>query len=122
MFTDDINTTVNILGAVENLTAGDPHVIQCEVHTDQRVLLNITWIGPNNNTIVNDSRMSVTTSNSVGYYHTSTLNFSPLSEGDKGSYTCHVEIHGNKHSASSKLSVLSKCTLIAEQLATRYLL
>ena len=101
---------------------GDPHVIQCEVHTDQRVLLNITWTGPNNNTIVNDSRMSVTTSNSLGHYHTSTLNFSPLSEGDKGSYTCHVEIHGNKNSASLKLSVLSKCTFIAKQLATRYLL
>ena len=126
MFTDDINTTVNIRGAVENLTVGDPHVIQCEVYTDQTVnfnITNITWTGPNNNAIVNNSsRMGVTTSNSVGHYHTSTLSFSSLSEGDKGLYTCHVEIYGNKNSASLKLSVLSKCTFIAGQLPTSYLL
>ena len=110
---------------MENLTVGDPHAIDCEVHTDQIVnsdIVDITWIGPYNNTIVNDSRMSVTTYNSVGHYHTSTLNFSPLSEGDKGSYTCHVETYGNKNSASFKLSVLSKCTFIAGQLPTSYLL
>ena len=125
MFTDYINTTVNLHGAVENLTVGDPYVIQCEVHTDQIVnsdIVNITWIGPYSNTIVNNSRMSVTTYNSVGRNHTSTLYFSPLNEGDKGSYTCHVEIYGNKNSASLKLSVLSKCTFIAGQLPTSYLL
>ena len=119
MFTDDINTTVNIRGAVENLTVGDPHVIQCEVHNDQIVnsdIVNITWIGPYNNTIVNDSRMSVTTYISVGHNHTSTLYFSSLNEGDKGSYTCHVEIRGNRISTSFKLSVFSKCTFIAGQL------
>ena len=125
MFTDDINTTVNIRGAVENLTVGDPHVIDCEIQPDRILnsdIVNITWIGPYNNNIVNDSRMSVTKHISVGRNHTSTLYFSSLNEGDKGSYTCHVEISGNKNSTSFKLSVFSKYTFIAGQLAASYLL
>ena len=117
--TDDIGTTVDVYGTMENLTMGDPYEIQCEVYTDQLVhsdIVNITWIGPNNDTIVPDKRISITTTNSTGHNHTSTLQFSYLSEDDEGMlFTCHVTILSNTDSKSfeieeisSKLAILCK--------------
>ena len=115
LFADDINATVDIYGGVENLTVGYPHEIYCEVDTGQVVnsdLVNITWIGPDNNTVVNDSRIIVTTTNSIGNNHTSTLQFLNLIEDDKGLYTCLVAIPGNTISVSEELSVSSKLLFV----------
>ena len=119
LFADDINATVDIYGDVENLTVGYPHEIYCEVDTDEVVnsdLVNITWIGPDNNTVVNDSRIIVTTTNSFENNHTSTLQFLNLIEDDKGLYTCLVAISGNtvNVSDSEELSVSSKLLLVAQ--------
>ena len=113
LFTDDISTTVDVYGTMVNLTVGDPYEIQCEVYTDQLVhsdIVNITWIGPNNDTIVTDSRTIITTTNSTGHNHTSTLQFSYLSEDDEGMlFTCHVTILNNTDSESFEIEeILSK--------------
>ena len=108
-FTDDIGITVDVHGTMENLTVGDPYEIQCKVHTDQIVnsdIVDITWIGPDNDTIVLDSRLSVTNI-SIGHNHTSTLQFSYLSEDDEGVFTCNVTILSNTDSGSFKVEELS---------------
>ena len=109
LFTDDIGITVNVHGAMENLTVGDPYEIQCKVYTDQIVnssIVDITWIGPDNDTIVADGRLSVTNI-STGHNHTSTLQFSYLSEDDEGLFTCNVTILSNTDSGSFKVEELS---------------
>ena len=110
MFTDDIGITVDVHGAMENLTVGDPYEIQCKVYTDQIVnsdIVDITWIGPDNDTIVADGRLSVTNI-SAGRNHTSTLLFSYLSEDDEGIlFTCNVTILSNIDSGSFIVEELS---------------
>ena len=110
MFTDDIGITVDVHGAMENLTVGNPYEIQCKVYTDQIVnsdIVDITWIGPDNDTIVADGRLSVTNFSS-GHNHTSTLLFSYLSEDDEGIlFTCNVTILSNTDSGSFKVEELS---------------
>ena len=123
ILTDYIETTVDIYdNTMQNLTLGNPYEIQCKVYTDQVVhsdIINITWIGPDNDTVVNDSRIIVTTTNSIGNNHTSTLQFLYLKEGDEGLYTCHVAILSNTDSESFELeTILSKlhftvCSYIA---------
>ena len=113
ILTDSIETTVDIYdNTMQNLTLGNPYEIQCEVYTDQVVhsdIVNITWIGPDNDTVVNDSRIIVTTTNSIGNNHISTLQFLYLKEGDEGLYTCHVTILSNTDSESFELeTILSK--------------
>ena len=120
LLTDNIGTTVDVYGNMENLTVGDPYDIQCEVYTDKIVysdIVNITWIGPNNDTIVTDSRTNITATNSTGHNHTSTLRFSYLSEDDEGLFTCHVTILSINNSESfeieeilSKLAIFQKIT------------
>ena len=107
-FTDDIGITVDVHGTMENLTVGNPYEIQCEVYTDQIVnsdIVDIAWIGPDNDTIVADGRLSVT-ANSTGHNHTSTLQFSYLSEDDEGLFTCNVTILSNTDSGSFKVEEL----------------
>ena len=113
LFTDDIDTTVDVYGTMENLTVGDKYEIQCEVYTDQLVhsdIVNITWIRSNNDTVVTDTRISITTTNSTGHNHTSTLQFSYLSEDDEGLlFTCQVTILNNTDSESFEIKeILSK--------------
>ena len=97
---------------MENFIAGDPYDIQCEVYTNQRVhsdIVNITWIGPNNETIENKTNIITNISNSIGYNHTSTLQFLYLSEDDKGSLTCSVTILDNSYTQSFQIGeILSK--------------
>ena len=109
LFTDDIGITVDVHGAMENLTVGNPYEIQCKVYTDQIVnsdIVDITWIGPDNDTIVADGRLSVTT-NSTGHNHISTLQFSYLSEDDEGLFICHVTILSNTDSESFEIKGMS---------------
>lgn len=97
-FTDNFNTTIEIQDVTDNRTVGDPHEIQCKVYTDKVVntnIINITWIGPNNDTIVTNSRITVTATASADNNHTSTLQFQYLTEEDQGMYTCHVAILSN---------------------------
>ena len=82
-------------GAMRNLIIGDPYEIQCEVSTNPIVhsdIVNITWIGPNNESIITDNRVNVTTIISNGNNLTSILKFLYLSDEDEGLYSCKVTI------------------------------
>jgi len=91
---DDINATAKIQHVTKNLIVGNLYEIQCIVHTSEIVnssIVNITWIGPNNGTIVTSRRINITDTTD-GNNHTSILQFAYLSEKDKGLHICHVTI------------------------------
>jgi len=116
LFTDTIETDIDIYGAVKNLNVGAPYEIQCNVYTDQLVhsdLVNITWIGPNNNIIVTDNRINVIHITSNGNNHTSTLQFLYLSHEDEGLYTCNIAVMNSSDSESFELKrILSKLHIL----------
>ena len=94
-------------GAVENLTVGDAYEIHCNVNTNKAInstILNITWIGPNNESVMTDSRIDVTTI-SNGTNHISILLFSHLSEEDEGLYNCSVTVLLNKTANSDSFEL-----------------
>ena len=95
LFTDDFDTNIDIQDVTENRTVGDPHEVQCEVNNNEVVNTSITWIGPNNDTIVTNNRIIVNATISADNNHTSTLRFLYLTEEDQGLYICHVTILNN---------------------------
>ena len=80
---------------------GSPQDIQCIVSTVGGVelsLVMIGWMGPGGESITNDSRVTISPTTSSGDNYTSSLQFTYLTEGDEGIYTCNVtilETHGS---------------------------
>ena len=52
----------------------------------------ISWMGPGGESIINDSRVTISPTTSSGNNYTSSLQFTYLMEGDEGIYTCNVII------------------------------
>ena len=52
----------------------------------------ISWMGPEGESITNDSRVTISPTTSSGNNYTSSLQFTYLMEGDEGMYTCNVMI------------------------------
>ena len=74
---------------------GSPQDIQCIVSTVSGVELSsvmISWMGPGEESITNDSRVTISPTTSSGNNYTSSLQFTYLMEGDEGMYTCNVMI------------------------------
>ena len=74
---------------------GNPQDIQCIVSTVSGVELSsvmISWMGPGGESITNDSRITISPTTSSGNNYTSSLQFTYLTEGDEGMYTCNVMI------------------------------
>ena len=117
---DDINATAKIQQVTENPIVGNLYEIQCIVHTREVVnssIVNITWIGPNNGTIMTSRRINITDTTD-GNNHTSILQFAYLSEKDKGLHICHVTILNSTVSDFFTIEdLLSKFT---EQFDTSY--
>ena len=83
--------TDNIFGA----TVGSVQDIQCIVNTVSGVEFSsvmISWMGPEGESITNDSRMTVSPTTSSGNNYTSSLQFNYLMREDEGSYICKVDI------------------------------
>jgi len=55
-------------------------------------LLMISWMGPRENSIMNDSRVTISSTTNTGNNYTSSLQFTYLMEGDEGTYICNVTI------------------------------
>ena len=69
----------------------------------------ISWTGPAGGAIINDSRVSITSTTSSGNNYTSSVQFTYLMEGDEGTYTCNVMILETSESSSYVLlSLISK--------------
>ena len=66
----------------------------------------ISWIGPGEGTIRNDSRVTINPTTSTNDSYTSGIHFTYLMEGDNGKYTCNVMILETNGSASIVLETL----------------
>ena len=74
---------------------GSSQDIQCIVSTVSGVessSVMISWMGPEGESIANDSRVTISPTTSSGNNYTSSLQFTYLMEGDEGMYTCNVMI------------------------------
>ena len=103
------NFMVRIEPRSDELTVGDEAIIDCTVSTVSGVELSsvtIIWIGPRG-VITNDSRVIISPTTSSGNNYTSSLWFTYLMEGDKGTYTCNVMILDTSESQSVDLSSLN---------------
>ena len=77
----------------------------------------ISWTGPGGGSgggpIINDSRVSISSTTSSGNNYTSSVQFTYLIEGDEGTYTCNVMILGTIGSSSYTLpSLISKLVFV----------
>ena len=83
-------------GPIQGAMVGSPQDIQCIVSTVSGVELSsvmINWMGPEGESITNDSRVIISPTTSIsGNNYTSSLQFTYLMEGDEGMYTCNVMI------------------------------
>ena len=99
----------------------NPVVINCTVTTVSGVessLVLISWTGPGETLVTDDSRVIIGPITSTGNTYTRSLQFTYLVEGDEGTYTCNVMIQKTNMSQSvelqpltSKLS-LTYCTIL----------
>ena len=72
---------------------GSPQVITCTAVTPTLLDVVFEWTGPEGNSIINDSRVTIsqTTFDNNDTY-TSNLQFAYLMEGDEGNYICTVSL------------------------------
>ena len=88
---------------------GSPQVINCTVSTVSGVessSVMISWIGPGGGSTVNDSRVTISPTITLNNTYTSSLQFTYLTQGDEGMYTCNVMILEATESASVTISNL----------------
>ena len=89
---------------------GDVLNLDCLVSTVSGVELSsamISWMGPGGDTIINDSRVTISPTSSSGNNYTSSIQFTYLMEGDNGTYTCTAMILETNGSASVVLQALT---------------
>ena len=67
----------------------------------------ISWKGPGEEFITNDSRVTISPITSSGNNYTSSLQFTYLMEGDEGMYTCSMMILDTTSSILIKLDNLT---------------
>ena len=92
---------------------GRHHEINCTLYTGEAVNsseVDISWIGSDGVIANESSRITVVPTTSDGYIHTSTLQFSYISEEDENtSYNCTASLSGD-HEPLSKLFTMSNIT------------
>jgi len=103
-----IAATVRIVpsGPIEGISVGTPQDIQCRVRTASGVELSsvmISWIGPEGDTITNNSRVTISQTSGSGVKYYSSLQFMYLTVEDEGTYACNVRIL--KASTSESLQI-----------------
>ena len=80
---------------IQGAIAGSPQVIHCTVSTaigvDPNIVM-ISWIGPDENSIVADNRVIISPTTYRDNNYTSSVQFTYLREDDEGLYTCNVTI------------------------------
>ena len=89
---------------------GDSLLVQCIVDTVDGVepsLVNISWMRPGGDLIVNTSRVNVSQITSIDHTYNRSLHFTSLFEDDAGVYMCFVMIFETKESSSFEIQTLA---------------
>ena len=107
-----IVTTFSVtVSSFNSLQVGNSQDIQCTVVVEfngvepDSVIFN--WLGPENISIANDTRVVISLTNSSINTFVSTLQFSYLMEGDEGRYICNAMILKTIASSSAELGRLN---------------
>ena len=107
LFSVTVTSTDSMQGAV----VGDTLDIQCTAEVAfngvESSSVVFVWLGPEGIPIRNDSRVTISPTNSFPKTFNSTLHFSYLMEGDDGRYTCNVMILRANQSDSIELGRLN---------------
>ena len=106
----DIHINISPSGPIQGVMVGSPQDIQCIVSTVSGVELSsvmISWMGPNGESITNDSRVTISPTTSSGNNYTSSLQFTYLMEGDEGMYTCNVMILETTATSAVQIAILT---------------
>ena len=101
---------ISPVGPIQKVTMDGPLVIDCTVTTVSGVEINsvsVSWAGPGETMVTDDSRVTISPTTSSGNNYTSSLQFTYLMEGDEGMYTCDVLILETSGSQSAELQLLS---------------
>ena len=100
-----------------NYEVGKSHEVTCTLYTYTGQPVNssdvsISWSGPNGVVVANESsRITVIPTTSNGYNHTSTLQFSYISEDDEDtSYNCTASLYGGDTTMYHKSFTISELT------------
>ena len=87
--------TISPSGSIQGAMVGSLQVINCTVSTVSGVESSsviISWMGPGQGSVMNNSRVTISPTTSSGSNHTSSLQFTYLMEGNEGIHTCNVMI------------------------------
>ena len=99
------------LQSIDHVEVGRPHEISCTLNTGKTLNhteLDISWTGPNGVIMNDSSRITVIPATSDGHTHTSTLQFSYLSEEDENtSYSCMASLFGEQESLFKSLTMIN---------------
>ena len=101
--------TISPSGPIEGAMVGNPQMMECRVSTVSGVessSVMISWMGPEGDTIRNDSRVTISPTISSNNNYTSSIQFTYLMEGDNGTYMCNVSILITSEVASVDLETL----------------
>ena len=102
--------TISPSGPIQGAMVGSPQDMNCTVSTVSGVessSVMISWLGPEGGSIMNDSRVTISSTTSSNNTYTSSLQFTYLMEGDEGTYTCNVMILETSGSQSVELQSLA---------------
>ena len=102
---------VSLSGPTQGEMVGNSLMIQCTASGMGLNEVTISWMGPGGDTITDDSRVTITSTDLM-----SELNFMYLMEGDDGTYTCNVmTADGARRSESVEIeSLTSKLLYIVD--------
>ena len=101
--------TISPSGPIEGAMVGNFQMMECRVSTVRGVELSsvmISWIGPGEDTTINNSRMTISPTSSSDNNYTSSIQFTYLMEGDNGTYMCNVSILTTSEVAAVELEAL----------------
>ena len=102
--------TILPFGPIQGAVVGNPQSLHCVVYTVSGVELSsvmISWMGPGGESITNDSRVTISPTDSSGNHFANHLRFTYLMEGDEGIYTCNVMILETISSDTLLLGILT---------------
>ena len=97
---------------VEGAMVGNDQTIQCTINTVSGVTPSsviVNWIGPNETSITNSSRIMISlfnSGNNSANIFSSSLKFIYLMEGDDGIYMCNVSILQTNASTAVEVGAL----------------
>ena len=119
------NVTISPSGPIQNAAVGSDVVINCIMSTVIGVEFRsvmISWMGPGEDLIMNNSRVTITQTTSSVNTYTSSLQITYLLEENVGNYTCNVMILEAFASQSVELGLLTckLATYISGQLFMLY--